>query len=318
MYHPTTRLLTVLELLQTHGQMSGAELGARLEVDARTVRRYIMMLQDIGIPVETEMGRYGGYALRSGFKLPPMMFTNEEAFALILGLLAARKMGLAAAATAVEGTLAKLYRVLPENLRETVQAIENTLIVDLAEGQPGQQLQGGMLAAFSVAVQQHQQVTFTYRAKDELTERRVNPYGIVLHDSAAYLIGYCHLRDGIRIFRLDRIGNVNLLTENFAPPPPDFDSAAYLMHSIATIQDRWMVEVILATTLEQAAKVIPRGMGVLEAHPDGVLFRTGAQDIDWLALKLISFGFPLTICQPPELRAAFERLAQTISETARR
>src|SRR6185503_11685746 len=102
MYHPTTRLLTVLELLQTHGQMSGTELGARLEVDARTVRRYIMMLQDIGIPVEAEMGRYGGYALRSGFKLPPMMFNNDEAFALILGLLAARKLGLGAAATAVE------------------------------------------------------------------------------------------------------------------------------------------------------------------------------------------------------------------------
>ncbi len=317
MYHPTTRLLTVLELLQTHGQMSGAELGARLEVDARTVRRYIMMLQDIGIPVEAEMGRYGGYALRSGFKLPPMMFNNDEAFALILGLLAAQKLGLGAAAAAVEGTLAKLYRVLPEELRETVQAIENTLTFELPAGQ---QIQGAMLAAFSVAVQQHRQVTFTYQKGDdasERSERRVDPYGVVLHDNAAYLIGYCHLRAGIRVFRLDRIGDVHLLAEHFAPPP-EFDSTAYLIHSIATMPDRWMVEVILATTLEQATKMIPRGMGLLEPHPDGVLFRTGANDIDWLALKLTSFGFPLTICQPPELRAAFERLAATILDTAKR
>jgi predicted DNA-binding transcriptional regulator YafY len=321
MYHPTTRLLTVLELLQTHGQMSGAELGARLEVDARTIRRYIMMLQDMGIPIEAEMGRYGGYALRSGFKLPPMMFTNEEAFALILGLLAARKSGFGAAATAVEGTLAKLYRVLPENLRDTVQAIENTLTFDLPEGRAGQHIQGGTLAAFSVGVQQHRQVIFTYQKGDELSERserQVDPYGVVLHDSAAYLIGYCHLRDGIRIFRLDRISDVHLLTENFTPPPADFDSAAYLMHSIATMPDRWMVEVILGTTLETAAKTIPRGMGVLEAHPDGVLFRTGSQDIDWLALRLVSLGFPLTICQPSELRAAFERLAETILDAAKR
>jgi predicted DNA-binding transcriptional regulator YafY len=294
--------------------MSGAEIGARLEVDARTVRRYIMMLQDIGIPIEAEMGRYGGYALRSGFKLPPMMFTNEEAFALILGLLAARKSGFGAAATAVEGTLAKLYRVLPETLRETVQAIENTLTFELPAGQP---IQGGMLAAFSVAVQQHRQVIFAYQRGDEASERQVDPYGVVLHDNAAYVIGYCHLRDSIRNFRLDRISDVNLLTDTFIPPE-NFDSAAYLLHSIATMPDRWMVEVILGTTLETAAKAIPRGLGLLESHPDGVLFRTGAQDIDWLALKLVSLGFPLTICQPPELRAAFERLAATILDTAKR
>src|SRR6185295_1341775 len=96
MYHPTTRLLTVLELLQTHAQMSSTELAARLEVDARTIRRYILMLQDLGIPIEAELGRHGGYSLRPGFKLPPLMFSNDEALALILGLLAARNLGLAA------------------------------------------------------------------------------------------------------------------------------------------------------------------------------------------------------------------------------
>src|SRR6266566_7448021 len=130
MYHPTTRVLTVLELLQAHRQMSGPKLAERLEVDVRTVRRYITMLQDLGIPVEAGRGRYGAYRLRPGFKLPPMMFTDDEALALTLGLLAVRQMGLASAAPAVEGALAKIERVLPSSLSRTAQALQDTLIFD--------------------------------------------------------------------------------------------------------------------------------------------------------------------------------------------
>src|SRR5262249_43642702 len=90
MYQPTTRLLTILELLQARPQLSAAELARRLEVDGRTVRRYVTMLQDMGIPIQAVHGRYGGYRLRPGYKLPPLMFTAEEALAVALGLLAAR------------------------------------------------------------------------------------------------------------------------------------------------------------------------------------------------------------------------------------
>ena len=93
MYHPTTRVLGVLELLQTHGRMSGAELARRVKVDARTLRRYIARLEEIGVPITTERGRYGAYMLVAGYKLPPMMFTDEEALALSVGLLAARSLG---------------------------------------------------------------------------------------------------------------------------------------------------------------------------------------------------------------------------------
>jgi len=108
MSHPTTRLLTILELLQTYEHMSGAEIARRLEVAPRTIRRYITSLQDIGIPIETQRGRYGAYRLRRGFKLPPLMLTDEEALAVMLGLLATRKMSFAVSASAVEGRLQKL------------------------------------------------------------------------------------------------------------------------------------------------------------------------------------------------------------------
>jgi predicted DNA-binding transcriptional regulator YafY len=110
MYGPTTRALTVLELLQTHRRMSGAELARRLAVDGRTVRRYIVMLEEIGIPIATERGRHGAYTLVAGYKLPPLMFSEDEALALSMGLLAARGLGLTEAATAVESAQAKLER----------------------------------------------------------------------------------------------------------------------------------------------------------------------------------------------------------------
>src|SRR4051794_12802520 len=101
MGHPTTRVLAVLELLQTHGRIGGAELARRLEVHPRTVRRYIAMLEQMGIPITAERGRHGAYLLMAGFKLPPMMFTDDEALALSVGLLAARGLGLAEAGAAV-------------------------------------------------------------------------------------------------------------------------------------------------------------------------------------------------------------------------
>src|SRR5436305_13035061 len=162
MYFPTTRVLTVLELLQSHQRLSGPDIAERLEVNPRTVRRYITMLQDLGIPVEAERGRYGTYRLRPGFKLPPLMFTEEEALALTLGLLAARKLGLAVAAPAVEGALAKVARVLPTALRDRVQAVHEILIFDF--NPPAAAPSSEEVGTHCAAVHQGRQVLLRYQA----------------------------------------------------------------------------------------------------------------------------------------------------------
>src|SRR5207302_10392431 len=112
-FNPYTTLFRSLELLQSRPFISGPELAARLEMDVRTVRRYITHLQDVGIPVEANIGRYGGYRLRPGFKLPPLIFTEEEATAIMLGLLASTWLEIGQSAVAIEGALAKVSRVLP-------------------------------------------------------------------------------------------------------------------------------------------------------------------------------------------------------------
>src|SRR5438105_12010948 len=125
MYHPTSRVLTVLELLQSRPSITGSELAARLEMDVRTVRRYITHLQDVGIPVEANIGRYGGYRLRPGFKLPPLLFTEEEATAIMLGLLGTSWLEIGQSSVAVEGALAKVSRVLPLHARERLTAMSS-------------------------------------------------------------------------------------------------------------------------------------------------------------------------------------------------
>src|ERR1700738_2397245 len=125
MYHPTSRVLAVLELLQSRPSITGPELAARLEMDVRTVRRYIMHLQDVGIPVESNIGRHGGYRLRPGFKLPPLIFTEGEATALTLGLLASSWLEIGQSSAAIEGALAKVSRVLPLRARERLQALSS-------------------------------------------------------------------------------------------------------------------------------------------------------------------------------------------------
>src|SRR5258706_14788277 len=132
MYSPTTRLLTLLELLQSYRQMSGSEIAQRLEVDGRTVRRYIVMLQDMGIPVEAERGPYGAYQLQRGYKLPPLMYTDSEAIALTLGLSAIREFRFPVDVAAVEGALAKTERVMPEKLLRQARSLQEAITFNVA------------------------------------------------------------------------------------------------------------------------------------------------------------------------------------------
>src|SRR5690242_18630378 len=132
MYSPTARLLTVLELLQSYKNLSGPEIARRLEIDVRTVRRYIVMLQDMGIPVEAERGPYGSYQLKPSHRLPPLMFTDTEAVALTLGLLTIREFRFPVGLAAVEGALAKAERVLPQKLLEQTRGLQESIIFNVS------------------------------------------------------------------------------------------------------------------------------------------------------------------------------------------
>jgi predicted DNA-binding transcriptional regulator YafY len=315
MSRATTRVLTVLELLQAHGRMSGSELAERLEVDRRTVRRYITALEALGIPLMAERGRDGHYRLVAGFKLPPMMFTDDEALALSVGLLAARGLGLAEAAPAVASAQAKLERVMPTGLKRRVRSVDETVSLELSRPTPPRD--NAALVALSAAAQAQQRVRLRYAASAGAhTERDFDPYGVAYRRGRWYVVGVCHLRQGLRSFRLDRVEAVQPLELHFERPA-DFDALAHLTFTIATLPRAFAVEVLLRTDLARARREVFPALGVLEPTAEGVRLSGQTEDLPWFARELSRLSFDFEVLGPPALREALESCAQRLLALAR-
>lgn len=317
---PTTRLLAALELLQTHASISGRALSERLAVDERTVRRYIATLEDLGIPITAERGRHGSYSLVAGFKLPPMLFNDDEALALAVGLLAARNLGLSSAAPAVASAQAKLSRVLPKALQKRLAAIDQT--VSLGLSRPAAPGNDAALTVLSLAASERTRVRLRYLDSDGgETVRDLDPYGLARRQGRWYAVGHCHLRRDLRSFRLDRIVAALPLQATFERPA-DFDTQGALARSIASLPRAHQVVVHLDTTLDLARKSLFAAFGVLEAlgpHARrGVRLRVEADDLAWVARELVRLPFGFRIVEPKPLRGLVEAQAKAALKSAKR
>ena len=296
MAKPTTRVLAVLDLLQSHGRMSGPELARRVGVDVRTLRRYIVMLEDLGIPLTAERGRHGAYMLVAGFRLPPMMFTNDEA--------------------AVESAQAKLARVMPDGLKRQVRAIADTVKVDLLPATTTP-TSNAALIALTTAAQAQQRVRMSYdSAQGSHTEREFDPYGLAWRGGAWYALGMCRLRHGLRSFRLDRMGRVLLLDRHFERPA-DFDALEHLVRGIAGMPRGRDIEVLLHADLPTARRAFSLGFGLLEPLDGGVLLRSSADDLAWFARQLAALPFDFEVRTPSALRAELARCAVRLQKLVR-
>jgi predicted DNA-binding transcriptional regulator YafY len=314
MYHPTTRLLTILELLQAHPSLGGAELARRIEVEPRSVRRYVQMLQDMGMPIESVRGPGGGYRLRPGFKLPPLLFTESEATAIVLGLLGSSWLELGLPAMATEGALAKVFRVLPLRARERLNAVSSHLVFSPHEQEA--RPDATLLLGLSEAIQQRRRVVIDYRSQaEQITRRMVEPYGLAAWWGRWYLVGYCCLRQGYRVFRLDRVQQVQDSAETFERPE-EFDCYAYMVEHLAKASAHWQVEVEFFATIEIVQQKIPASYGTLTATSQGVRFQYQYGDLRSTALYLLGLNLPFVVHQPPELREALLDLAQQITQSA--
>lgn len=312
MYHPTTRVLAVLELLQTHGRMSGADMARRLAVDGRTLRRYIVMLEQIGIPIMSERGRNGGYALVAGYKLPPMMFTDDEALALSLGLLAARGLGMAEAAPSVASAQAKLERIMPDGLKQRVRAIDETVRLDLASGAPARAPQdNGALVTLSAAARARQRVHLHYRSGGLDSERDFDTYGIAYFGGWWYAVGMCYLRQDMRTFRLDRIVRLQTVSGRFERPAC-FDALAHLRLSVAAMPRQFSATVLLKTDLDTARRHLMDTIGLFEQVEAGVLLHNQSDDLGWLARQLASLPFEMEVVEPQQLRDELRTVARRL------
>nr|BBH86658.1 transcriptional regulator [Thermosporothrix sp. COM3] len=314
MYSPTTRLLTILELLQTRPSMSGEELAQRLEVEPRTIRRYIQMLQDMGMPIEGARGPGGGYRLRPGFKLPPLLFTEEEATAVVLGLLGAHWLEIEISPVAVEGALAKVYRVLPFHGRERLQAISSNIM--LSPHQNETRPDASLLVKLSTAIHEQHIVALEYCSHyNVVTQREVEPYGLLGWRGHWHLVAYCRLRKDYRQFRLDRIQRMEVLADKFVKDE-SFDYQEFIHKHFLAVPARWHVQVEFQAALHLVRHKIPSSYGTLTPTKAGTLFETTYFSLDELARYLLVIGFPFVVHQPAELRDAIRKLGQNLLQIA--
>lgn len=319
MSHPVSRVLALLELLQARPGLTGPELAARLGVDERTVRRYAVRLAELGVPVEAERGRYGGYRLLPGYKPPPLMLTGDEATAVVLGLIAGRRTGLSVGEAASESALAKIQRVLPAALRDRVRAVEETVgLTSRASATPSPD--AAALLTLADAVRRRRRVRLAYRSySGAASERDLDPYGLVFHSGRWYVVGLDHRSSETRTFRVDRIVSAVIGEEEFAEPA-EFDPVGQVMAALSAVPYRHLVRVVLRTSLDEARRRVPRSVATLAPAPDGdgVLLTTRADRLDGTAQMLAGLGWPLRVLEPDALRDELRSLADRLREYADR
>ena len=308
---PTSRLLELLELLQARQLTTGREIADRLGIDGRTVRRYIDVLQGLGIPVEGQRGVGGGYRIRPGYRLPPLMLGDDEAVAVVLGLLATRT-GSEDGSDVVDGALAKINRVLPSTLRRQVEALEETLgFTSTRRSAPADAARVLLLAD---AIRRRRRLRTSYRTfSGEESERELSPHGLVVHSGRWYVAAYDHLREDLRTFRLDRMWRTRLAEQAAVPPPEGYDAVAHVTHSLASVPWGWEVEVLLELPVDVAARRIPATLAEVVDDPSGTLLKMRVDSLDWMATVLAGLGCDFTIRSPDELRASVRSLGERLA-----
>jgi predicted DNA-binding transcriptional regulator YafY len=303
--------------MQGRRDWPGEELADRLEVSGRTIRRDVERLRELGYPVESLTGPAGGYRLRAGSAMPPLLLDDGEAIAIAVGLRTAAR----ASVTGIEETavraLVKLEQILPPHLRRRVRALgsaTSTLPVSGPTVDPQQ------LTVIAAACRDSECLRFGYRRRDGTGSRRVvEPHSLINHGRRWYLVAWDRGREDWRTFRVDRLTGPTATGVRFAPRTlPAKDAAAYVEQSITTAPSRYEAVVTLHAPAEQMTRDVPAHWGTIEpidAHT--CEYRTGDDDLRWLALRVAMLGVDFEVREPPELLEHVRTLAVRLRRAAR-
>lgn len=312
-------MLALLEILQAGGTRTVGDLAGRLGVDERTVRRYAVHLADLGIPVQSARGRYGGYRLAPGYRMPPLMLTDDEALAVLLGLVSGRRAGLVTtSAAAAESAAAKVQRVLPDALRGRLDALLQTTDFT-ARSRPVVEPATTVLLLLAEAVRDRRPVAISYAASDgRRSERTIHPFGIVAHSGRWYATGADSASGQTRTFRLDRILHAQPQAGSF-DVPDGFDAAEHVLSGLARAPHRHAISLRVQGTADQVQARLPAGIAVLDDIPDlpgWIRVQLQAERLDWIPAVLAALGLPFTVEQPDALRGLVRSLADRLADAA--
>ncbi|WP_370326728.1 helix-turn-helix transcriptional regulator [Euzebya sp.] len=320
---PSSRLFRLLTLLQSRRYWTGPELADRLDVSARTLRRDVERLRDLGYPVEAARGVDGGYHLAPGASLPPLAVDDEEAVALAIGLRAVAGTMTGMEQSAIRA-LGKVMQVMPARLRRRVDALQE--VTEAGPGVGGPAVDALVLTDLAESCQSEVRVSFAYTAADGTrTERDVEPHRLVSHGRRWYLVCYDVDRRDWRSFRLDRISDVVRTDRRFRPRPlPADDAATFVAEGFDRLaaSTRTTVRVRVAAPAEVVAAVVRR-WGEVEARGAEhcelrMVVDPGDRGLDWAVFALGSVDADFEVIEPPALTDALARWADRFTRAVQR
>ncbi|GAA1964245.1 helix-turn-helix transcriptional regulator [Kitasatospora viridis] len=319
MANTSTRTLRLLSLLQTHRFWPGEELAGRLDVSARTLRRDIDRLRELGYPVEAQRGVDGGYQLAAGAALPPLVIDDEEAVALAVGLQAAAAGGVEGIAEASVRVLAKVVQVMPARLRRRVDALRAMTVPaawDAPGAEPGIDPDG--LTAVALACRDSEHLRFRYRAADgRQSARLVEPHRLVCLGRRWYLVAYDLDRQAWRTFRLDRLSAPLPGGTRFRPRElPAADYAEFVRDGANTAPRPYQVEALVEAPAATVRSAVGRWGTVEEVTAERCRLRMTADSLDWPAMALGALGAEFRVIEPPALRDHLAEWAERFARSA--
>ncbi|MFJ4677063.1 MULTISPECIES: helix-turn-helix transcriptional regulator [unclassified Kitasatospora] len=301
----SARTLRLLTLLQSHRYWPGGELSARLGVSARTLRRDVDRLRELGYPVEARRGVDGGYQLAAGAALPPLVIDDEEAVALAVGLQAAADGAVEGIAEASVRALAKVVQVMPARLRRRVEALRAVTVPANWRADTTAPIDPDVLTAVALACRDTERLRFGYRAADGTpTERHAEPYGLVRLGRRWYLVAYDLTRQAWRTFRLDRLSAPAATGARFLPRTLPADDAAEFVRAGLQGQPRpHRVEAVVDAPAATVRQKLGAWAETEEVDAGRSRVRMDADALEWPAMALGSLGVDFRVVSPPELSA---------------
>jgi predicted DNA-binding transcriptional regulator YafY len=308
----SSRLLTLLSLLQARRDWAGDELADRLGVSQRTIRRDVERLRTLGYPVQSVTGRAGGYQLKAGTAMPPLLLDEEEAIAIAVGLRTAAR----ASVTGIEETsiraLVKLEQVLPAHLRRRVAALGSATVAPPPDGPT---VDPQHLTTIAAACRDSECIRFDYSSRDgTATRREVEPYALVNLGRRWYLVAWDRRREDWRTFRVDRLARPAAGGARFtARTLPAPDAASFVERSIAGAVRRFEARITVHAPAEAVVGRHPYLAGALTAIDDRRCeLRTSDDDLEWLALRIAMLGVDFDVHEPPELMPYLRAIAHRL------
>jgi len=257
MNDPTARTLALLSLLQTHRYWKGAELAQHLEVSERTVRRDVDRLRQLGYPVDAGPGTDGGYRLAVGTHVPPLLFDDDEAMAIVVGLRSTALAAIDGIEAASVAAMTKLDMILPDRIRRRVEALRSSVDV-VRWSAPTSMVSAEALTVLSQGCRDNEEVRFDYQRRDgEESRRLVQPHQLVSAGRRWYLVAWDVRRDDWRSFRVDRMETPSLAGARFAPRAlPAEDAATFVMEGIRTMSEERVATVAVSGTPDDVASIV--------------------------------------------------------------